>query len=81
MTKCRPCLGSDIKELVRGHSTDPETLALLDRIPDCEYADAIEMCGSTRKASAYQEFAGECMRTGESLKNCAAQWRKKKGGS
>ncbi len=81
MSKCKPCLGEDIKELVRQHSTDPDTLMKLNTIPDCEYADAVEVCGSTRKASAYQAHTSECMKSGKSMKECAALWKKKKGGS
>jgi hypothetical protein len=38
----------------------------------------IKTC-SKRKTSPYQEFVGVCLRSGKSIKECAAEWRKKKG--
>jgi len=79
--KCKPCMGEDIKDLVRKHSNDQDTLMKLNSIPDCEYADAIEVCGGTKRApSAYNIHTSECMKAGKSMRECADLWKKKKGG-
>jgi hypothetical protein len=55
-------------------------------MPDCDGEEPIEFAEETKKGrkksnrppSAYQQHTGECMRAGNSMKECAAMWREKK---
>jgi hypothetical protein len=48
--------------------------------PAAAAATATERASKPKRApSAYQKHTGECMRAGNSMKECAAKWRAKKG--
>ncbi len=86
MPKCIPCLGKDIKDAIREAIEDKATLALLDKVRTCQGPEAIELCATAdgkgkRAPSAYNIYAGNCMRVGKSLKDCAGEWQRQKKGS
>jgi hypothetical protein len=65
-------------------------LVSLKTMPDCAGDEPIEFAEETQKEtqkgrqksnrppSAYQKHTGECMRAGNTMKECAAKWREKK---
>lgn len=86
--KCTPCLGKDIKELLRTVD-DAKVDKILNEIPDCPMSTGIELCPVTkgkRALSAYQQFISVCMKAkapegmafGDApqyMKQCAAEWK------
>lgn len=85
-TACIPCLGVQVKEAIAENLTGSAIKAVLEQIPTCPGKQDIQMClKPPRKRSAYQEFAGECLRAKHlhkfdpnAMRDCAAQWREKK---
>ena len=86
MPKCKPCLGTEIKGAIL--ETFPGLGKLLDEIPTCESETDIEFClneprektGKKKRApSAYNRHTGICMKSGKSMKDCAAEWKSQKG--
>ena len=89
--KCVPCLGTDIKEVIRSLN-DRSLDIILDKIEDCPDPLQIQVCGkSPRAKSDYQVFVGECMRSkpikgkpfgaaSAYMKECASEWKNRKNG-
>lgn len=85
-TKCTPCLGVSIKEYL-AQLKDPRLSMVIKEIPDCSEPMGVEVCGSKRAPSAYQQHIRSCFTaknvhgfSPETMKECAAAWRAKKGG-
>ncbi|MDM7913237.1 MAG: hypothetical protein QUS09_09085 [Methanotrichaceae archaeon] len=79
MAKCTPCLGDDIKDILRSNVDDPHTLQIIENIASCEQPVDIQFCGRGKRApSKYQQFVGACLREGKSIKECAAEWKTQK---
>lgn len=86
--KCVPCLGNDIKELLRTLD-EPEINKLLQEIPSCSLPTGIELCAlgkGKRARSPYQQFISDCMKSkapggmafGDApkyMKQCAVEWQ------
>lgn len=76
MAKCRPCLGSAIKEAIQEADLGSAVDALLEKIPDCDQEKAIELCGKAkRQATPRNLFMGTCMRAGSGMKECSEKWK------
>lgn len=82
MAKCKPCLGSEVKEFL-SQMRDVKIDSIISQISDCEDKRDMVLCGSIRKRSAYQSFISECLRAKKlkgfdpsALKECAKQWKK-----
>lgn len=89
--KCKPCLGRDIKELLRTLD-DAEINKIVDQLADCALPNAMELCAATkgkRAPTEYQQFISVCMKSkapdgmsfGEApkyMKQCAAEWKEHK---
>lgn len=87
--KCVPCIGSRLKELIKGEA--PDLAEYLDQVQECRSATEIQLCHldgrrkrSGRPPSAYNTFISGCMKEGNvhgrheaaaRMKTCAAQWR------
>lgn len=76
MPRCVPCLDKQFKEALLGEVLDKSLREALEQLPVC----------GVRKRSAYQDFTSGCMKAKNlkgfdpgALKDCAAQWRQKKG--
>jgi len=90
-TKCTPCVGKDVKGLLRTLN-DAELNKLLDTIADCPRPADLVLCGVKRSKGTrteYQEFISTCIKSkapngmsfGEApqyMKQCAAEWRQRK---
>ena len=88
MTKrCAPCLGAEVKTAIREAINTRDMAILLETIDDCDHDQAIELCGSKKRAaSPYNLFVKECMKSRpkdkpvtEHMKVCAVEYRRKKG--
>jgi hypothetical protein len=81
-------MGNEIKGAIL--ETFPGLSDLLEEIPTCESEIDIEFCmnepretkgGRKKRApSAYNRHTGICMKSGKSMKDCAADWKKQKAG-
>ena len=88
--KCVPCLGSEIKALLKEHF--PELASQLKKVEDCPESDGLVLCrgkgkradGEKRAASPYNIFVGQCLKAqgpmdfqarGQAMKKCAAEWK------
>jgi len=92
--KCIPCMSKSLKEVIQKFTDDPKTLRIVNEIATCPTGEILELCGGKpgkRKAGPYSTFIGECMRSkpikgkpfgaaAQYMKECAAEYRKKKGG-
>jgi len=86
MSKCKPCMSPGIKDTIREYDNSPEVQKQLNRIPDCTGDEVLNVCecseGGKRKRepSAYNNFIKSCFqeKPNPTLKDCAADWRKKK---
>ena len=84
--KCIPCLGLEVKEAIAENLAGSAIKQVLEQIPTCPGEKDIQMCVKPpRKKSAYQEFAGNCLREmhlkkfdPNAMRECARQWREKK---
>lgn len=85
---CKPCLGSEIKKAIV--ETFPGLEELLGEIPSCDSDVDIELCtneprettttGKKKRApSKYNLHTSSCMKSGKSMKECAAAWHATKG--
>ena len=74
--KCTPCLEAGFKEALLREIQDTALRAALEQLPVC----------GLRKKSEYQVFVSGCLKAKHlkgfdpgALKDCAAQWRERKG--
>ena len=81
---CTPCIGSQLREAIL--ERNPDLKPLMKKIADCDEPLLMDLCldqprkgGRQKRApSAYNIFAGNCMRQGKPLKQCAAEWKQRK---
>jgi hypothetical protein len=87
-------MSTALKKVIREFTDDPLVLRQVDRIATCDRGQILEMCPNVsggrgektkRGPSAYNTFAGECLRNKhltkfdpEAMKDCARQWHNKK---
>ena len=91
-TACVPCLHPDVKDYLKKNFSSNSILALIDKLVDCPDNIGINLCDDRksrqgRTPSAYNLFVSSCMKekkgTGMNrpamMKECAVEWRRKKG--
>jgi len=87
--RCIPCLGANIKAILRQEVGTRELNLLLESIADCTDPNSLEVCGiqgsTKRKPSAYNLFMASCIKgrpkgtpVQEQMKSCAIQYRQRK---
>jgi hypothetical protein len=80
---CTPCIGSELREAIL--KRNPDLKPLLKKIADCDEPLLMDFCldssrGRGKRApSKYNIFVGSCMKQGKPLKQCAADWKQRKG--
>jgi len=87
--RCIPCLGANIKAILRQEIGTRELALLLNTVADCQDENGLEVCGSRkgkRAPSQYNLFMASCIKgrpkgtpVQEQMKSCAAQYRQRKG--
>ena len=96
MPKCRPCLGTEAKELLVREF--PHLAKKINAIPNCPEPQEIALCpcrgrqpGAKRQQSEYNKFISNCMKSkpirgkkfgaaAPYMAECAELWRKQQGG-
>lgn len=77
---CIKCISKEVKKTLIDMD-DPSLSIIVEAIPLCESEKSIEIeeGKKKRKPSAYNQFVGECIRSGQgsNIKDCAALWKKK----
>ncbi|MEW6213910.1 MAG: hypothetical protein AB1478_01700 [Nitrospirota bacterium] len=78
---CIKCISKEVKETLL-HINDPFLSMTIETIPLCEGERSIEIeeRKRKRKSSKYNQFVGECIKSGQgsNIKDCAALWAKSK---
>lgn len=82
------CLHPDVKEAMIDALEDmgisKKIINKVKKLSDCEDEEQEIGFGrggskGKRAPSAYQQHTSECMKSGHTMADCAAQWKKKKG--
>lgn len=93
MSKCQPCMSTNLKQVIRNFTDDPHTLKQIEAMPTCPMGEIMELCDGKpgkRKAGPYALFIGECMSkkpikgkpfgaAAQYMRECAAEYKRQKG--